>query len=253
MHGFYCPHDEIWLTNHASLALDLLKLDETSRFAAGLNLYNLCITYAFVKMGIGTTSMGRGAFFSQVFVNVGGHLLSFNDLEHGILRANKRHPYATRKTFDKNDSRRPLALSDFDERLHFALNCGAKSCPPVKFFHKECLAEELRVVAQSFCEKDEVVSLDEEKQEMTVSMLFKWYERDFCASREHLPLTITSYLWGEKKEALNRMLAKPGSISVRYQPYDWSANANDYKVFKRKTQIANAYSPTTLLSCVVTR
>jgi hypothetical protein len=43
----------------------------------GIDLYNLMIPYAFSKVGIGTTTLSRGAFFNFTSMNEGGHLLSF--------------------------------------------------------------------------------------------------------------------------------------------------------------------------------
>merc|ERR1712232_1104288 len=97
-----------------------------------LNVYNLMIKFAFVKVGIAETSMNRSSFFGEVSVNVGGVAFSLDELEHGILRANTRHPYKVRKPFGTLDRRKHLSLKKLDHRVHFALNCGAKSCPPVK-------------------------------------------------------------------------------------------------------------------------
>jgi hypothetical protein len=92
-------------------------MDEQTRFAFGLNLYNLMITYAFIKYGIGRTSFARSAFFSKVCFNIGGDFLSFNDLENGILRANARHTYSFSPPFPKDDPRLRLSLAKVDCRL----------------------------------------------------------------------------------------------------------------------------------------
>jgi hypothetical protein len=63
-----------------------------------------------------------------------------------------------------------------DARLHFALNCGAKSCPPVKEYTTDALREELRVVAIAFCnDTNDNVEIDVEKCEVKISKLFHWY------------------------------------------------------------------------------
>ena len=59
--------------------------------------------------------------------------MSLNDLEHGILRSNTRPPYhITKPPFGMIDSRKKLCIKKFGHHIHFALNNGAKSCPPVK-------------------------------------------------------------------------------------------------------------------------
>lgn len=195
------------------------------------------ISYAFVKMGIATTSTGRNSFFNKVKFNVGGHVLSFNDLENGVLRANTRHPYAMSVPFGKDDPRLTLSLSELDCRVHFGLNCGAKSCPPVKYFRAESIDEELRVVSLSFCEKDATCLVDEAKHELHLSMLMKWFEKDFLKSKEDkIADAVLRFLTGEKRNTLERMIKtatnenKP--ITVKYLPYDWSVNASRFMPFK---------------------
>ena len=58
---------------------------------------------------------------------------SLSDLEHGLLRGNKRPPGRLSKLWGKDDPRFPLAkaLTPMDPRIHFALVCGARGCPPV--------------------------------------------------------------------------------------------------------------------------
>ena len=72
------------------------------------------------------------------------------------------------------DPRRRLALKRFDERVHFALNCGAKSCPPVKKYTAEAINEELRLAAMAFCEQEDNVSVDEENSVLKLSKILDW-------------------------------------------------------------------------------
>jgi glutaredoxin len=244
----FCVFSHIYTT-----AIDMSAMDETTRLAFGLNLYNLMISYAFVKLGIATTSMTRNSFFTKIRFNVGGHILSLNDLENGLLRANTRHPYAIFAPFAKDDPRLPMALSNLDCRIHFGLNCGAKSCPPVKYFRSKSVDEELRVVALSFCEKNETCLVDEAKHELSLSMLMKWFEKDFCSSRDEIPVTMLRFLKGEKKEALSRMIGKSVQckmpISIKYLPYDWSANASRFVPYEEKNVQGDKFSALALLRC----
>ena len=41
------------------------------------------------------------------------------------------HPSAGKPEFASSDPRHQVALSSLDPRIHFALNCGARSCPPI--------------------------------------------------------------------------------------------------------------------------
>ena len=63
--------------------------------------------------------------------NVGGLLFTLDEIEHGVLRCNKGHPKDQKPMFS-DEARKSLSLSFLDPRIHFALNCGATSCPPIR-------------------------------------------------------------------------------------------------------------------------
>jgi len=62
---------------------------------------------------------------------------SLNDIENGILRSNRKPVAAFRRPFSNSDIRRHIALKECEPRVHFALVCGAKSCPPIKTYSAE--------------------------------------------------------------------------------------------------------------------
>ena len=201
--------------------------------AFSINLCNLMIKFAFIKVGIGTSDISRLGFFNNVTFRIGPDQFSFQDLEHGILRANSKSPYTFIRSFGPKDDRLRLCMPKVDCRIHFALNCGAKSCPPVTNFTAEGLDHELRIVAQTFCEQDSNVEIKEKDMTLLLSELFKWYRNDFCSSSaDSLPKAVLKYLRGNKKLTLERMLLKgPSSIKVKFLPYDWSTNASNFKPF----------------------
>ena len=47
--------------------------------------------------------------------------------------------------FGKDDPRLEHALEEVEPRIHFALNCGAKSCPPIKTFTNADIDNELKL------------------------------------------------------------------------------------------------------------
>lgn len=56
---------------------------------------------------------------------------------------------------------RALAVEDVDYRIHFALNCGAKSCPPIAFYKAERIDYLFDLATQSFLEGE--TDFDEEE------------------------------------------------------------------------------------------
>lgn len=48
-------------------------------------------------------------------------------------------------------------VSPVDARIHFALNCGAASCPAIKLYSTDTLEEGLTGAAEAFCTSEVVV------------------------------------------------------------------------------------------------
>ncbi len=75
----------------------------------------------------------RGAFFSKKQIPIAGYTVSMEDIEHGVLRRGATiwsKGYIRIRVFRK-DFIQKFVVNTVDFRIHFALNCGAKSCPPV--------------------------------------------------------------------------------------------------------------------------
>mmetsp|Transcript_14737 Transcript_14737/g.22332 ORF Transcript_14737/g.22332 Transcript_14737/m.22332 type:complete len:534 (-) Transcript_14737:59-1660(-) len=222
--------------------------------AYAINVYNLMIKYAQVKVGVPTTNTQRLAFFNNVTMDLGGEFFSFQELENGILRANAVPPYALRKVFSPTDKRLRLALKvdKVDPRIHFGLNCGARSCPPVKKFTASDLNEELRIVALAFCEQDDNVMIKESSNTVVCNTIFKWYMDDFAPSTSQLPVALLAFLKGAKKQSLQNMIDKSNnkgssSIKVEFFKYDWSSNVTESKKFSKSNLSANQYTLKSIL------
>lgn len=250
--------------------VDMSLLDnDSSRLAFGINLYNLMIQYAFMKVGIPSNANGRSSFYGKVSFNLGGHLYSFDDLEHGMLRGNKRAPFSLTTPFgDKNDPRRQYVVSKPEYRIHFALNCGANSCPPINYYRPQDIDEELRIVTQAFCEDNDHVEILPDKNEVQLSKLFDWYKSDIldyvAATNDNnnnnkgkssvalLNLLASKHLRGVKKQQLERMLEKQKNenkgIKITYKTYDWStASVTNHRSFDSGTLKPNCKSVRALL------
>jgi len=202
--------------------VSLLTMNEPTRLAFGIMWYNIMIKHAFIK--IGTPNVPVGPFFEHVQYNVGGMLFSFSDLENGILRGNRIPPGHEKPLFsDKDDDRRNVCLSQVDQRIHFALNCGASSCPPIKTYTAEAIDEELRIVAMAFAEDNNNVRLDGNTI-IYLNQIFNWYGKDFGNNPTEVANTLLSYLRGQKRQQLERML-EDGIFQLEFMPYDWSTDA----------------------------
>jgi glutaredoxin len=208
--------------------VDFERMPYATKLAFSINLYNIMIRYAFVRVGVATSELGRSTFYSSVGFNVGGYTLTFQDLENGILRGNRKAPHASSRQFVSNDRRRKLVIPEVDCRIHFGLNCGAKSCPPVHTFTAEYIEEELRIVAQEFCEDKKNVKID--GHTLHLSKIFSWYMEDFGGNSTEIAKKVLKYLRGSKAAKLRDLIAG-GTLTIKYMKYDWTTDASDFVVF----------------------
>ena len=51
------------------------------------------------------------------------------------IKGNKVHPTTKKQSFEENDPRLKFVAKQFDYRIHFALNCGAKVVPKEIIFN----------------------------------------------------------------------------------------------------------------------
>jgi hypothetical protein len=108
-----------------------------------------------------------------------------------------------------------------DPRIHFALVCGARSCPPIGFYESERIGFQLQLAAESFINGPNV-RIAPPDETIFLSMIFKWYKSDFGGTRKSLLDTLLEYL----DEGDNRSFVEENKsrIRIKYQPYDWSLN-----------------------------
>jgi len=74
-------------------------------------------------------------------------------------------------------------IEKVDPRIHFALVCGSKSCPPIGVYEEEKIDQQLDLVSAGFINSDEVM-IDKERNKLRLSKIFKWYEGDFGGKKE---------------------------------------------------------------------
>lgn len=72
---------------------------------------------------------------------------SKDDMEYVILRRYRmKHSFGYLSNPFVSPLIKKIAVQTLDYRIHFALNCGAKSCPPIALNTLEKLDEELNFV-----------------------------------------------------------------------------------------------------------
>jgi uncharacterized membrane protein YdjX (TVP38/TMEM64 family) len=191
------------------------------RLAFWINLYNTAVIHGIIESGLRQSVKEIHGFFDRITYDIGGHRFSLNDMEHGILRGNRRHPYRLFKPFQRGDPRFEFAVVPMDPRIHFALVCGARSCPPIGFYEAEQIDFQLELAAASFINSPQV-KIPSPERTVLLSMIFKWYKTDFGGNNQALMESLLTHLdEGEKKDFLRQNRDR---IRLRYQSYDWNLN-----------------------------
>ncbi len=201
---------------------DLNQLKERQeKLAFWINLYNTMVIHGVIDWDIRESVRERNGFFTRLKYNIGGHLFSLNDMEHGILRGNSRPPYRLFRPFGSGDPRLPFTVSGVDPRIHFTLVCGSRSCPPIGFYTSDRIDEQLDVATTSFINSPEVEVTPSENL-LRISQIFRWYRRDFGGTHSAVIEFLLQHLdAGEKRDFLE---SHKDAVRVRYRDYDWSLN-----------------------------
>ena len=187
---------------------------DDKRTAFWLNIYN-----AFTLIGLTENPdwyENRNKFYKREFIRIAGKDFCLDMIEHGILRRskiklsmgylNKLFPSATEKR---------LRVDKSDNRIHFALNCGAKSCPPIAFYKAEQIDKQLYLAANVFLKSDAVY--DGENNTVTVSKIFSWFRGDFEGKKGIIKLL--------QQKNIVPTDAKP---TIKWKDYNWELDLKNF-------------------------
>ncbi|PQJ79984.1 DUF547 domain-containing protein [Polaribacter porphyrae] len=169
---------EVQILSESTLTdlVDELQTDQ-QKIAFWVNIYN-----AFIQISLTENPSeykNRGAFFGQERVKIAGELLSFDDIEHGIIRKSRMKISLgyLRKWFRPKWERKLRIDGKIDWRIHFALNCGAKSCPPVAVYSAENLDKEFDFMTTEYLK--EQTTFDTATKTAKTVALMSWFRGDF--------------------------------------------------------------------------
>lgn len=188
-----------------------------------INLYNALVIdgviHAHISSSVTEGFLGILRFFHRTAYNVGGMRFSLEDIENGILRANRGSVFIPGAHFSKDDPRFKLTMAAVDPRVHFALNCASKSCPPISAYSEEHLDEQLDAATRNFL--DQEVRLDQDKGRLFVTPLLKWYQADF-GGNQGVYAFLRKNLPDDERRAWLETQGPTGNLY--YLPYNWSLN-----------------------------
>jgi len=202
------------------------SFNEEKRKAFFINIYNSLTVHAMIYQAttgvLPESPVKVPGFWKLHCYNIGGLVYTLDQIEHGVLRTNKGHPATGKPEFDEADPRSRVSLTKLDPRLHFALNCGARSCPPIRVYTEDRLDSQLEMATVSFLSQEVTILTKEPgKYEIVMTKLFLWYGGDFGADQREMLEWVSSHLGGNNTNLLE---ALRGDYEVVFKDYDWAAN-----------------------------
>ncbi|MEL6718985.1 MAG: DUF547 domain-containing protein [Bacteroidota bacterium] len=128
-----------------------------------------------------------GKAFDRKWIKIGDKTYSLNNIENDILRPRYK-----------------------DARIHFAVNCAAKSCPPIhnRAWTATNLNGTLQAKAKAFINNAQFNSIS--KSSVELSKIFEWYAGDFG----NIITYLNKYAATEIKD----------NAKVGYKEYNWALN-----------------------------
>jgi hypothetical protein len=180
--------------------IDSQTLGRNEQMAFYINAYNAWTIKLILENYPGVASIkDLGSFFrspwKKKFVKINGETVTLDHLEHEILRPVFKDP-----------------------RVHFAVNCASKSCPPLlnEPYSGAALDGQLETAALAFINDPQSNYLKGDT--LYVSRIFKWFGEDFG---NDIRKFVRSYARGE---FAGRLEGQGDGLTIRYLDYDWSLN-----------------------------
>ncbi|MEO6228945.1 MAG: DUF547 domain-containing protein [Ferruginibacter sp.] len=181
--------------------------NEDARLAFWLNLYNAYTQVILKQYPEKYTS--RSSFFKSKQINIAGHLISLDKIEHGLLRHSKiKWSLGYLNKWFPGSFEKKFRVQHLDYRIHFALNCGAKSCPPIAFYNPDQIDRQLKLATANYLSSE--ASYDSAKNTLYLPALMNWFRRDFGSKQKMKELA--------KALALVPTTANP---TIKFNTYDW--------------------------------
>ena len=183
-------------------SIDPDELSRNEQYAFYINAYNAWTIKMILSAYPGVKSIkDLGNLFKspwkKKFVRINGETITLDDIEHKILRPRFK-----------------------DARVHFAINCAAKSCPPLisEPYQGNTLDQQLDNSASDFLNNSGSYKLS--GTNLQVSKIFDWFNEDFDQG------VLSFYLKYAKGDLKKELETNKSKLKITYLSYDWSLNGN---------------------------
>ncbi len=166
------------------------------RVASLINAYN-ALTIAWMLGPYPIASIRKTSHpFDGRRHEVGGRKVSLDDIEHGTLRP------------------------EFGFRIHPAISCASRSCPPLsrEAWEAAGLSTRLDAAMRGWLAREDLNRFLPERRKAEISAVFKWFGEDF-EKAGGVKKTLAKFAPERYRDFLSG-----GDYSVSYLSYDWGLN-----------------------------
>jgi hypothetical protein len=159
----------------------------------------------------------RGQFFGDKQIVIARQKLSLDKIEHGIIRHSKiKWSLGHLNKLFPGGFEKKARVNKVDYRIHFALNCGAKSCPPIAYYDAAKIDKQLDLATKTYLKSEAVY--DAQKNTVSLPAIMSWFRRDFGSKKK-------------MKKMLREMQIIPADADpkIHFKKYDWTLFLSNYK------------------------
>lgn len=207
----------------ANISPEKLKSElttESERKAFWLNIYNAYVQIILQEepeLFKDRNSWFGYNFFSTPQVTIAGYRMSFDDMEHGIMRrSTHKLSLGYMRNWFIDDAEKELMWDEIDPRIHFALNCGAASCPYIAAYDPQRVDEQLDITTKNYLSR--TTEYNESGNTVRVTKLMSWFRGDFGGKDR-----VVSFL----KEY--DIIPEEADPSIEFKKYDWTLDLDNFQ------------------------
>ena len=155
-------------------------------------------------------------FFKLKQISLFGETFSLDFVEHHLLRRSKwKYGLGYLNKLFVSKFEKDFRVDKVDYRIHFILNCGAKSCPIIRFLDQNNFEEQLSNATIDYLENEIIV--DEKSKQIELNQLFLFYKGDFGGFK-----------------GLKKVLLKHNFIGYKHLNYSFK-----FTTFNKELKLAN--------------
>jgi len=189
--------------------VDVKALSRPDQFAYWINLYNISVVNTVVEgypvasiRDLSTDLIIKLNVFKKATIKTREGMMSLNDIENTQVREGFKDP-----------------------RIHFAINCAAKSCPPIRTepYVGARINEQLDDQARRFLNGPKGVRVEKDGSgvNLHVTKILDWFSDDFKKWGGGQVAFLKRFLTPDKVKQID---AAGSDVDLEFDDYDWKLN-----------------------------